>query len=190
MSTASPLKWRKKYGPNQSLRLGTLGVGVTAEHYSSDGVHIVSKFTLNQVMPAIVGGTNLSVGVLMWTFPAGVHSLKSTRIAIALTQSEGNVNADTPDLGLGDTVGSGANTNLSSVAASENIHIGQTANNCTGTVEDDALIQASAGNIINEAAGRKGVWINVADGWAASGDAALAVTGEVWIEWTRLSSHV
>lgn len=188
MSTSNILKWRASgYGPVQKVTIGTLGVGVGANHFTADGKNFVSEFVVNSVFPAIVGGTNLSVGFLMWTFPAGVHMLKVARIALGLTQSEGNVNADTPDLGLGDTVGSGANTNLSSVAASENILLGQTSNNCTGTVEDKTIIVPTAGHLVNESAGTKTVYINVADGWAASGDAALGISGSVWLEWTRLS---
>jgi hypothetical protein len=127
------------------------------------------------------------VGLLAYTFPAGVHALKLSRIKLALTALDGNVDADTPEIGLGDTVGSGANSALSSVAASENILTGQVANNCTGTVEDKTILQATAGHLVNEAAGTKTVYINIADGWAGA-EAALPVTGEVWLEWTRLTS--
>ena len=185
MSTAS-VKWRKKYGPVQGLRLGTLGVGVTAEHFTADGKNIVTKLTMtgDAVMPAVTG--TLSVGLLIWTFPAGVHSLKVARIAVGLTQAGSLVGADTPEVGLGDTIGSGANSALSSVAASENILLGQAANNVTGTVEDKTIVSPSAGNIVNEAAGRKAVYLNIADGWAGA-DAGIVPSGSVWLEWTMLS---
>ena len=184
MAYSEVINWRQSYGPKKGTVLGTTGVGIVAEHYTSDGKNIVTKLTVDGVMPAVTG--SISVGLLAYTFPAGVYQLKVARIALALTQTGGLVNADTPEIGLGDTVGSGANTQLSSVAASENILTGQVANNCTGTVEDKTIIVPTAAHLVNEAAGDKGVWINIADGWAGA-DAGILVTGEVWLEWTRMS---
>ncbi len=185
MSYASDINWRKSYGPKPGFALGTTGVGVVADHFTVDGYNIVTRLTVDGVMPAVTG--SISVGLLAYTFPAGVHALKSSRIKLALTQTGGLVNADQPEIGLGDTIGSGANTQLSSVAASENILTGQVANNCTGTVEDKTILQATAAHLINEAAGDKGVFINIADAWAGA-DAGILVTGEVWLEWTRMTS--
>ncbi len=181
MSFAKALKWGK-YGPRSGFRLGTTGVGIKADHYTADGKNIVTKLTVNGVMPAVTG--SISVGLLAYTFPAGVHMLKATRIALALQQADGLVTADQPEIGLGDTIGSGANTQLSSVAASENILTGQVADDCDGTVEDKTILQATAGHLVNEASGTKTVYINVADAWAGA-EAALGVVGEVWLEWTR-----
>jgi len=185
MSYANKINWRKKYGPKKSVTgLGTGGVGITMQHFTTDGFNIVTKLTVAGVMPAVTG--SLSVGLLAYTFPAGVHCLKVARIALALTALDGIIDADTPEIGLGDTIGSGANTALSSVAASENILTGQAADDCSGTVEDKTILVPTAGHLVNEASGTKTVYINIADGWAGA-EAALPVTGEVWLEWTRLS---
>lgn len=188
MSISSIVKnrWGQR-GPVSGVRIGTTGAGTRAFHYTSDGKNFVTKLVVDGVMPAIVGGTNLSVGLLVFTFPAGVHSLKVVRMSIGLTQSEGNVNSDTPKIGIGDIIGVGAVTDLTGTAGFDNILTEQTANNCTGTVEEKTLVMPTAGHIVNESAGVKDVWINVADGWAASGDAALGVAGEVWLEWTRFT---
>jgi len=184
MSYSTEVNWRQTYGP-KAVRIGTTGVGVYANHFTADGKNFVTELVFDgAVFPAVTG--SLSVGLLAYTFPAGVHALKSSRIAVALTAADGNNDDDTPEIGLGDTIGSGANTQLSSVAASENILTGQVMDDCSGTVEDKTILQATAGHLINEAAGTKTLYLNVADGWAGA-EAAMPISGSVWLEWTRLS---
>jgi len=178
-------QWSKGYGPRDGVRLGTTGVGVKADHYTADGHNIVTRLTVAGVMPAVTG--SLSVGLLAYTFPAGTHALKVARINLALTAADGVIDADTPEIGLGDTIGSGANTGLNSVAASENILTGQAATNCSGTATDKAILVPTSGHLVNESGGTKTVYINIADGWAGA-EAALPVSGEVWLEWTRFTS--
>ncbi len=102
---------------------------------------------------------------------------------MAITQSQGNINADTPDGGLGTTIAAGANALLSDTSGAENILTGQTFNNCTGTAE---LKTVADQVLVIEAAGNHTVYFNVADGWAASGDSAAAIAGTVVLEWSLL----
>ena len=185
MSFATDFNWRKSYGPKPGFALGTTGVGIVADHFTGDGYNILTRLTVNGVMPAVTG--SIGVGLLAYTFPAGVHALKSGRIKLALTAADGNIDADTPVLGLGMTIASGAITDLVSDGDFEDILIGQTMNNCTGTVEDKSLVQITAGHLMNEASGTKTVFINMADAWAGA-EAACPVTGEVWLKWVRLTS--
>ena len=184
MSYADDINWRKSYGPKPGFALGTTGVGVVADHFTVDGYNIITRLTVNGVMPAITG--TIAVGLLVYTFPAGVHSLKSGRIKIALTALDGNIDDDTPELGLGDTIASGAVATLGTTPAFENILTAQVAV-CNGTVEDKAILQITAAHLMNEASGDKGVFLNLSDIWAGA-EAALPITGEVWLEWTRLTS--
>ncbi len=178
-------QWSKGYGPRYGVRIGTAGVGVKADHYTADGHNIVTRLTVNGVMPAVTG--SIAVGLKVFTFPAGTHALKLARLNIALQQADGLVTADTPKIGLGDIIGVGAIVNLTSVAGFDNILTEQTADDCDGTKEDKTILVPTAGHLVNESAGLKAVWINVADGWAGA-EAALGVVGEVWLEWTRLTS--
>ncbi len=181
MSFSKYLKWGK-YGPRSGYRIGTTGVGVKADHYTADGKNIVTKLTFNSIFPAVTG--TIGVGLLAYTFPAGVHLLKSGRMSIKLNAQDGNNDADGPDLGLGQTMATGAVATLST-AAWQDLLTGQTVTDCSGTVTEKTIIQATAAWLTSEASGLKTVYLNVADTWAGS-EAAMKITGEVWLEWTRL----
>lgn len=135
--------------------------------------------TLNGAFPAIAGGASLSVGKLILTLPAGVRVVTGSSISLALQQTEAHVTADTPDLGLGTTIAAGANALCSDTSGAENIMTGQTMNDCDGTVENATVTT----NLAIETAGDHTIYLNVADGWAASGDAALGFVGTVTLWW-------
>lgn len=142
-----------------------------------------TKLHVNTTLGAIAGGANLALGKLIMTFPAGRIFVQRSAMSIAIKQTQGNITADTPDVGIGTTIGSGVQALLSGVgAASENIITGQTASDCDGTAtaaQVDTFLSITA-------AGDHTVYLNVADGWAASGDAAAAIYGTVDIFWQKL----
>jgi hypothetical protein len=163
---------------------GTAGVGVTAEHFTADGKNFITKLTVAGTMPTVVG--TIGVGLLAYTFPAGVHALKLARMSLALQETENtNVTADTPEISLGSVIVVGAVATMTT-ATWEDIMTAQVAGDCDGAVEEKTLLVATAGHLVNEAAGVKKVHINIADIWAGS-EAGLTVTGEVWLEWSRLT---
>jgi len=183
MSYADKINWHKSYGPKTGLTgLGTGGAGVTMQHFTVDGFHIMTKLTVNGVMPAVTG--TIGVGLKVFEFPAGVHSLKVARMSIALTAADGNIDDDTPELSLGSVIVVGAVATMTT-ATWEDILTAQVAV-CDGTVEEKTLVSATAGHIVNEAAGVKNVFLNMADIWAGA-EANCPVTGEIWLEWTRMS---
>jgi len=184
MSYADVIGWHKSYGPRSGLAVGTSGVGVTPKHYSVDGKHFITKLTVNGVLPAVTG--SIGVGLLAFTFPAGVHSVKVARIKLALQQADGLITADTPEIGLGSVIASGAVAVLNGTAGFDDILTEQTMTDCDGTETDVTLVMPTAGQIVNEAAGVKAVYINAADAWAGA-EAACGVVGEVWLEWVQLS---
>lgn len=163
--------------------LGAASTYVTNAEEFGDKRHHVTVLTVQGALPAIAGGANLAVGRLLYTFPAGAIRIHGAHMNIAITQTQGNITADTPDGGLGTTIASGAVALLSGTAAFENILTGQTFNDCNGTAEvatvDSALILAAADDHT--------VYFNVADGWAASGDTGALFAGKVVLEWTLMS---
>ncbi len=167
---------------NPSLtNAGVVNTGSTAVE-SGEAIHHKTTLTVNSTLPAIAGGADLSVGKLLYTFPAGSIVVNAAYMSMGITQTDGNINADTPDVGIGTTIGSGANALLSDVGAgSENILTGQTANNCTGTAEVKTVADQV---LVIEAGDDHTVYFNVADGWAASGDAAAIIAGTVVLDWT------
>lgn len=162
-----------------SQNSGIAATGVTAAEYG-DGHQHTTVLTVDTVLPAIAGGADLSVGVLLYTLPAGAVIVDKAYMSMAITQTEGHITADTPDVGLGTTIAAGANALLSDTSGAENILTGQTADDCDGTAE----VKTVANQIlVIEAAGDHTVYFNAADGWAASGDAAALLEGTVVLHW-------
>src|SRR3990167_1335670 len=88
------------------LNIGTVATGSTVVEYG-DGLYHTSIITVNTTLPAIAGGANLAIGKLIYTLPAGACVVSFPYISIAITQTQGNINADTPDVGLETTIASG-----------------------------------------------------------------------------------
>lgn len=150
-----------------------------------DRSHHTTVLTVNSVLPAIAGGASLGVGKLVYTFPAGAIIVRGAYMAMSIQQVDGHITADTPDVGLGTTIASGANALLSSVgAAAENILTGQTAADCDGSATTKTVDAA----LVIEAGGDHTVYFNVADGWAASGDAGALIRGKIILDWSFLSA--
>jgi hypothetical protein len=162
---------------------GTAASGSTAVEWGTTRKHH-TILTVNTTLGAIAGGASLGLGKLLYTFPAGAIRINSVRMSIAITQTQAHINADTPDVGLGTVVASGAVATLDGTATFENILTGQTATNCTGT----ATVKTAACTLCIESADSvRVVYLNVADGWAASGDAAAILTGTVALDWDILT---
>ena len=167
--------------------VGAAATGVTAVEYG-DGYNHVTVLTLDTTLPAIAGGAALAVGKLAYTFPAGDCVVSSSRIDAAITQSEGNITSDTPDVGLGTTIASGAVSVLDGTAAFENLITGQTATDCNGTAIVKSSAPSPGADLVIEAGDDHTVYVNAADTWAASGDAAAQLTGTVTIVWQFLGA--
>ena len=163
--------------------IGTPATGVTAVEEGSGNIH-KTTLTVSTTLPAIAGGADLAVGKLLYTLPAGAVIVDSAYMSLAITQSEGNITADTPDGGLGTTIGSGAVAVLGGTAAFENILTGQTFADCDGTAKVKTVADQP---LAIETGGDKTVYFNVADGWAASGDAAAALAGTVVLFWKNVA---
>lgn len=168
--------------------IGTAGTNVTAVHYG-EGYHHTTVLTLTDVAIAIAAAADEGNGALIYTFPAGVHIHEVSYMSVAL-QGGGTVNADTPDIGIGSVIASGANALLSAVGAtSEDYITGQTAADCNGTATVVGPLGATAGILtgisLNAAADVKAVYLNVADGWA--GTDTVAATGTVVLKWSKIA---
>jgi hypothetical protein len=168
---------------NNILPLGDVGTpaaGVTADESSSVGYHR-SVLTVSTALGAIAGGANLALGKLMYTFPAGIRYIRSSYISMALNTAGANIPADTPDVGLGTVLGAGVHATLSAAGATmENILTGQTAADCNGTPTVATVTNQA---LLILAADAHTIYFNVADGWAAGGDAACPIAGTIIIEW-------
>ena len=167
-----------------TANVGTIGSYGTVLEYGNDRTH-TTIIALSGALPAIAGGANLAVGRLIYTLPAGnIRITNALFNNVAITKTQGYITADTPDIGLGTVIGSGAVAVLGGTATFENILTGQTMANCNGTG-----VKAGASSTLNIlAADAHTVYLNVADGWAASGDAAAAISGTVVLSWEFLDA--
>jgi hypothetical protein len=176
---------KELYGAAPST-VGTAGTGFTAAEYGND-FNRQTFLTVDTVLPAIAGGANLAVGKLAYTFPAGAIQIDSAWFSLGITQTQGNINADTPEVGLGTVIASGAVAVLGGTATFENIIIGDgAAANCTGTPTVKQQIPTANVPLIIAAAGAHTVYVNVADGWATSGDAGALLAGSILLNWRFL----
>lgn len=155
------------------------GINVVATE-SKGGSFYRTTLKLNSFTMAVAGAANEAIGYLIATFPAGGHHLHSVAGAVQL-KGTGTVDADTPDVGIGTVVATGAVAVLGGTASFEDIVDGVTATDCNNTVIG---IGASPDDELSSAPEAKAVYLNIADGWA--GADTITVTGAVVIEWTKM----
>ena len=166
---------------------GTAGTGTTA-HEWGDGFSRLTRLTIAGVLPDIVGGAAEAEGLLIYTFPAGVILVDAVHMDVSITQTDGFINADTPEVGIGSVIATGAVLVLNGNALFMDYVTEQTATNCTGTKTEKSTESTAGGAKLLEASDAHTVHFNAADTWAASGDAAAIVGGEVWIAWRFLGA--
>lgn len=166
--------------------LGTPGVGVTAVEVGDGRTH-TSILTVASTLPAIAGGASLGVGKLLYTLPAGAQFIEASRMSLGITQTQGNINANAPKVGLGTVIASGVVSVLNGTATFMNIITEQTAANCTGTATVKAALPTAGNDFVTEEAGAKTIYFNAAAAWSAGGDAAALLAGTVALHWKHLS---
>lgn len=140
---------------------------------------------IDTTLGAIAGGANLALGKLILTLPSVECIIMAAAMSLAIKQTEAHITADTPDIGLGTTVGSGAVAVLGGTAAFENILTGQTMADCDGTPVVETVVNSPLA--LTTGGVNKTIYANVADGWAASGDAAAKLRGTVELWWSKAS---
>lgn len=168
-----------------SVNVGTANTGTTAVEYGDGYLH-TSVLTVNTTLPAITGGAAQAVGKLLYTLPAGAEIINSSYFSLAITQTQAHINADTPVVGLGTVIGTGAVADLTTPATFQNISVGKAAANCTGTATvQTALATASPFAIVVAASGGAAhtIHANAAATWAASGDTGALLVGTVVLVW-------
>lgn len=162
--------------------LGAVPAGVTAAEYGDSRTH-QSVLTVSTTLPAITGGVPQAVGKLLYTFPAGAIIVDSAYMTMAITQSEAHINADTPKVGLGSVIGTGAVSVLNGTGTFMDIITEQTAANCTGTATVKTANPTAGVPFLIESGGVHTVHFNAAASWTALGDSAATLAGTVVLNW-------
>lgn len=192
--------WAKEHDPEGNIKtideaitgvypqvVGAAGSGVSAVEYGDSKTH-VTVLTLKNVSFAIAAAAAEAVGSKIYTFPEGVHLHKVSYLNIAL-QGGGTVDTDTPEIGLGSAIATGAVNVLGGTVTFEDIIVGTAVTDCSGTAEVIGPVGATAGILtgisLNKAADTKTVHLNLADGWA--GADTIVANGSVVLEWSTIA---
>ena len=159
--------------------IGTPGTGVTAVESGSKNFHLTT-LTLSGVALTIGDTAALADGALIYTFPAGAIIVEAAYLSVGVTLTTGTPTTDTPDVGLGSVIGTGAVATLDGTATFEDIMTGQTATDVAGTatlamVETTLLIPAASAHTVH---------FNIADTWANVDNTAATAAGTVVLKWS------
>ena len=164
---------------------GAVGTGLTCVENGIGKIHI-TVLTLTDVAigsPVDIT-TALAFGKLIYTLPAGAQLVKNIYIDIALTGTATIVD-DTPDVGIGSVIASGAVSVLGGTSEFEDYLEGQTSGAISGANSINVNMRMADGVLsdipLSLTAGSKAIHLNVADTWAGAGD--VTVTGTIEIEW-------
>ncbi len=164
-----------------SANVGTVGTGTTAVEYG-DSYHHITVLTVAGVLSAIAGSGNYGVGLKVYTLPTSAQIIKAAYMSIGITQSQGNIDADQPKVGLGTTLASTAVADLTNPTTLDDILVQQDANNCTGTAEVKTVADQI---LVIETGSAHTVHFNAADSWNGA-DAAATVAGTIILEWLNI----
>ena len=155
---------------------------ITVTETGGDQSHVT---TIDIADLALIATTNASKadGKLLYTFPAGNILITGSTLSLGIVGTAALNAADTPDVGLGTVVASGAVATLDGTATFENIMTGQTWSAACNSVVQQAVSATSLG-ILSAAAHT--VYLNIADGWAGI-DAGMKATGRITLSWQYMS---
>lgn len=168
----------------------------TVAEEQGDGFNHVTKLT----MTAFAVGTSgdnaaLGIGAKFYTFPAGTIEIISASMVGGLTAAI-SVTTDTPEVGIGTVIASGAVSVLSGTATFEDVIDGNTSSTGGDTVAPDVAggtFYKGAGArvpVIIKTTGGKShdLFLNVAVTWAnVAAAGAVTFTGVIELVWRKVS---
>lgn len=167
-----------------TTNVGTANTGVTAIEEGNGSKH-VTKLTISQADAFdIADNAALADGYLIYTFPAGNCIITNAYMSVGVTTAEAVSQTDTPDVGLGTVIATGAVATLDGTPTFEDIITGQTAADANGT----ATVAAAAPEFLIKTGDAHTLHVNIADTWAddTGADLTTDLAGTVVIEWTFL----
>lgn len=153
----------------------------------STGADVVTELTLTNFLIGTVATSNLGIGAIVYTFPAGQHlelvySLSNLSITSPSTQ--------TVSTGLGSVVASGAVTVISGTATfMDRLTAVAVSSTTSGGTAVNSLVAATAGIgtgiSLNVAASVKNVFLNAASGWGTAGN--VTASGKILLKWVKMN---
>ncbi len=131
------------------------------------------------------GAVDLANGIPIYTFPTARFYMDRVFVDLTCT-TEGTVDTDTPQYGIGSVVGSGS---VSVLTGTSTFHdIGGTGAFAAVTTREQDVIQNSTAleNVTNTSVT---AYLNIADGWAGADTVTLSAGSKIVIVWTYLGNH-
>ncbi len=165
--------------PQHDEDVGTVGTGVTAVHYSADGINFCSILTLAAVAVTVGDNVSLAYGALIYTMPAGNIAIKSVGMSVGMTAS-GTPTTDDPVIGIGTVIGVGAIATLTT-ATMQDLMSEIASVNMVGT----AVVFFDQKPMDMLAANAHTIHINGADAFADMTGVGATFDGTVTINWAK-----
>jgi len=166
--------------------IGTAQSAWTAIERGNDYNH-VTVLTLGTATEWIApsGAASLADGISVYTFPTARFFIDRVFVDLTCT-TEGTVDTDTPQYGLGSVVASGA---VSVLTGTSTFHdIGGTGSFAAVTTREQDIIQ-NASALENTTNASVTAYLNIADGWAGADTVTLSAGSKIVITWTYLGNH-
>lgn len=169
-----------------AANVGTPGTGVT-QVTVGDGRQMTTTLTLTGVAITIGDTADLGTGALIYTLPAGVQFIDYAYMSVALTADDVANQTDTPEVGLGTVIASGAVAVLGGTATFEDILEGAAVADCNGTAKVSADVPTANIPLVRLSGDAKTIYLNYADGWADGAVQTATASGTVVLKWTHLA---
>jgi hypothetical protein len=183
-SKAAILDGSKRLVTNANV--GTAGTNVTAVELGDGAVH-TTILTLSSVAITIGDAVDLGTGALIYTLPAGVQFIDYAYMTVALTADDVANQTDTPEVGLGTVIASGAVATLGTTPTFEDIIEGAAVADANGTAKVIADIPTANVPLVRLSGDAKTIHLNYADGWADGTVQTATASGTIVLKWTHLA---
>ena len=170
--------------PSTTVNIGAAATGVAAAEYGNAFRHQTRLTFSTLLVGSPVAAANLAIGVLLYTLPAGAIQIEGCQMSVAFADvSVGALDvADTPSVGVGLLIGSGAQATLNAVGATAHNYLAEAAVAGCAAAYTDVKLGSSAAKVALTAALAHLVYLNAADGWAGAG--TIKATGTIILDWT------
>lgn len=177
---------------------GTVGASTVVASEYGNGVDRLTVLTLTSFLIGTSGdNANLALGAKFYTWPTGVNILVESAALSGGVTAAISVTTDTPEVGIGSVVATGAAATLTTGtwenimdggASGSSVDAAAVAPDVAGTVFHKKSLTTVTPIIKASGGAARDLFLNVADGWAdVTAAGAVTFTGKIILKWTVLS---
>lgn len=170
-----------------NANVGAAGSNVTAVEYGDGYNHVtVLTLTASPLTPTTIPADAEGAGVIIYTFPAGVHLFTGCHMDITAFTGTGFAATNAVDIGIGSFISSGDIATLTT-ATMEDCVTGQTIADISSPAKEKSTIATAGSPLLFESGDSKVIHLNVAGTWNDTFTAPI-VTGTITLYWTFLGA--